>query len=73
MIEIRFGDSHRGDTSKAYGPFEYAELTYTALRVDDGREFAVFTEEGKWLGPIGEPGQDEEYWSDVVISTVEGG
>lgn len=53
--------------SKEYGPFEYAQLTYDVLRVDDGETFAEYTANHRsqpryWYLP-----DSDEPWSDIII------
>lgn len=40
-VGIRFKNVPNNRESKAYGPFEYAELTYADFRVDNGIILAV--------------------------------
>lgn len=63
MVYARFENVHT-DAVRMMGPFDFLQLTYTALRAGpDGDEFAACID-GWWIIYA-----DGSQWSDVVIAT----
>ena len=62
-IQFVFGQENR--ESETFGPYDFVQLTYDALRVgpDGDRELATFRD-GIWTT------DDNRIWSDVIISAV---
>lgn len=53
-----------------FGPFEYAEVTYLSVRVDEGRELAVWDERrGDWVLTDLAGDHAGEAYSDLTINT----
>jgi hypothetical protein len=78
---IRFECGAEDRVSATYGPFEYAQLVYGQLTVDDGHELACLDEQGDWrlsqsfddrkpAALAGVQLRDEDvrdWWSDAII------
>ena len=62
-IQFVFGQENR--ESETFGPYDFVQLTYDALRdgPDGDRELATFRD-GIWTT------DDNRIWSDVIISAV---
>lgn len=78
MIKIRFECGSKDLMSEEYGPFEYAQITYTLLDIGDGKFIALFDPETRlWYLNDSEKSVDfavkdlDIGWSDVVIFASE--
>ena len=81
-VKIRLSCGMEDRESKEYGPFDYAELTYDTLRVNDGCIIAYFgAKAGKWVLNYAfdrckpatlvhvkiDSDDEKQWWSDIVI------
>jgi hypothetical protein len=62
MLKVTLVNVHT-DAELEYGPYEFVQLTYSALRVGpDGAETLVQHLDGWWTDDVG------RQWSDVIVA-----
>lgn len=61
---IRFENGQEDRIGDVLGPFEWVQITYSSLRVDDDGDCLAYMDENGYWRLYGKP---DERWSDIII------
>jgi predicted nucleic acid-binding protein len=73
-LTVTFEDLRAGRRSRAFGPYDFVQLTHDSLRVgEDGTILAALDDQGDWQVLDSRDDAAAMRWSDVVIAERQGG